>query len=235
VTLSGLKLKGYPPKASCGIEVIMARIPDFKEEHQPQDWERLTISLRTRTSIGIGLAAIVGWFLSQRSHKKRRTNAHESVDGANQHLGKLTLVSTQNQPKSAGGLFSLALELLGAVAIRLLQRYFKTWSSTLFVALKDRESPGYESLPGKNPPKDFDHRPGFEISPGTIEGGKPYEKGIVALFKNTASEWIQDKCPQLGAALAYFTVFSLAPLVLVLLAVFGLIFGGSDQARQKNH
>ena len=55
----------------------------------------------------------------------------------------------------------------------------------------------------------------------------------MALFKNTASEWIQDNCPQLGAALAYFTVFSLAPLVLVLLAVFGLIFGGSDQARQK--
>ena len=55
----------------------------------------------------------------------------------------------------------------------------------------------------------------------------------MALFKNTASEWIQDKCPQLGAALAYFTVFSLAPLVLVLLAVFGLIFGGSDHARQK--
>jgi membrane protein len=55
----------------------------------------------------------------------------------------------------------------------------------------------------------------------------------VALFKNTAREWIEDKCPQLGAALAYFTVFSLAPLVLVLLAVFGLIFGSSDQAREK--
>ena len=66
-----------------------------------------------------------------------------------------------------------------------------------------------------------------------MESEKPYQKGIVALFKNTASEWIQDKCPQLGAALAYFTVFSLAPLVLVLLAVFGLIFGGSDQARHK--
>jgi uncharacterized BrkB/YihY/UPF0761 family membrane protein len=51
----------------------------------------------------------------------------------------------------------------------------------------------------------------------------------VALFKNTAIEWMQDKCPQLGAALANFTVFSLAPLVLVLLTVFGLIFGGSDQ------
>jgi membrane protein len=62
---------------------------------------------------------------------------------------------------------------------------------------------------------------------------KSYPKGVVALFKNTAREWIEDKCPQLGAALAYFTVFSLAPLVLVLLAVFGLIFGSSDQAREK--
>jgi membrane protein len=40
---------------------------------------------------------------------------------------------------------------------------------------------------------------------------------------------------QLGAALAYFTVFSLAPLVLVFLAVFGLIFGGSDHARQLKY
>ena len=55
----------------------------------------------------------------------------------------------------------------------------------------------------------------------------------MALFKNTAREWTEDKCPQLGAALAYFTVFSLAPLVLVLLAVFGLIFGGNEHARDK--
>ena len=44
------------------------------------------------------------------------------------------------------------------------------------------------------------------------------------LFKQTFSEWLEDKAPQLGAALAYYTVFSLAPLVLVLLAVVGLIF-----------
>jgi uncharacterized BrkB/YihY/UPF0761 family membrane protein len=52
-------------------------------------------------------------------------------------------------------------------------------------------------------------------------------------LKRTAQEWSQDKCPQLGAALAYYTVFSLAPLVLVLLAVFGLIYGGNEQAREK--
>ena len=44
------------------------------------------------------------------------------------------------------------------------------------------------------------------------------------LFKQTFSEWLEDKAPQLGAALAYYTVFSLAPLVLVLLAIIGLLF-----------
>lgn len=35
---------------------------------------------------------------------------------------------------------------------------------------------------------------------------------------------MDDKAPQLGAALAYYTVFSLAPLVLVLLAIIGVLF-----------
>ena len=45
-----------------------------------------------------------------------------------------------------------------------------------------------------------------------------------SLLKETFNEWLEDKAPQLGAALAYYTVFSLAPLILVLLAVIGFIF-----------
>src|SRR5437762_7661202 len=45
-----------------------------------------------------------------------------------------------------------------------------------------------------------------------------------SLLKQTFSEWVQDKAPQLGAALAYYTVFSLAPLILVLLSLVGVIF-----------
>jgi membrane protein len=45
-----------------------------------------------------------------------------------------------------------------------------------------------------------------------------------SLLKQTAEEWMDDKAPQLGAALAYYTVFSLAPLVLVLLAIIGVLF-----------
>lgn len=47
---------------------------------------------------------------------------------------------------------------------------------------------------------------------------------IIPLFKQTFNEWLEDKAPQLGAALAYYTVFSLAPLILVLLAVVGVLF-----------
>lgn len=44
------------------------------------------------------------------------------------------------------------------------------------------------------------------------------------LCRETFRQWLDDKAPQLGAALAYYTVFSLAPLILILLAILGLIF-----------
>src|SRR5262245_35691711 len=53
------------------------------------------------------------------------------------------------------------------------------------------------------------------------------------LLKTTFNDWLEDKAPQLGAALAYYTVFSLAPMVLVLFAVFGFIYGNSEVARQE--
>ncbi len=47
---------------------------------------------------------------------------------------------------------------------------------------------------------------------------------VVSLFIQTFNEWLEDKAPAQGAALAYYTVFSLAPLILVLLALIGVIF-----------
>jgi len=50
-------------------------------------------------------------------------------------------------------------------------------------------------------------------------------KQIGKLFKETYREWYKDNAPRLGAALAYYTVFSLAPLLVVVIAVAGLAFG----------
>ena len=46
----------------------------------------------------------------------------------------------------------------------------------------------------------------------------------LGILKQTAQEWSQDKAPQLGASLAYYTVFSMAPLILVLISIVGIAF-----------
>jgi len=57
-------------------------------------------------------------------------------------------------------------------------------------------------------------------------------KKYLGLFKQTISEFIADKVPRLGAALAYYTIFSLAPLLLIVIAIAGLAFG-HDAAQNK--
>jgi len=55
-------------------------------------------------------------------------------------------------------------------------------------------------------------------------------KELLSLFKEAASEWSEDKAPTLGAALAYYTVFSMAPLVVITIAIAGFVYG-NDAAR----
>lgn len=43
--------------------------------------------------------------------------------------------------------------------------------------------------------------------------------------RQTVKEFIDDKCPRLGAALAFYTALSIAPLLLVITGVAGLAFG----------
>lgn len=50
-------------------------------------------------------------------------------------------------------------------------------------------------------------------------------KGIIALFKETFTQWLEHKAPRLAAALAYYMVFSLAPLLIIAIAIAGAIFG----------
>jgi len=50
-------------------------------------------------------------------------------------------------------------------------------------------------------------------------------KSIFSLLKEAFQEWQDDEALQLGAALAYYTIFSLAPLLLVVIALAGLAFG----------
>ena len=46
-----------------------------------------------------------------------------------------------------------------------------------------------------------------------------------SLVKKAGSAWLADYAPSMGAALSYYTVFSLAPMLLIVIGVAGLIFG----------
>jgi membrane protein len=55
-------------------------------------------------------------------------------------------------------------------------------------------------------------------------------RAFLSLWGAAISAWIDDFAPSMGAALAYYTLFSLAPVLLIVIAVAGMVFG-ADAAR----
>lgn len=54
--------------------------------------------------------------------------------------------------------------------------------------------------------------------------------GVWSILKGAASDWFRHRSARLGAALAYYSVFSLGPLLLIVAAIAGL-FWGAEAAR----
>ena len=52
------------------------------------------------------------------------------------------------------------------------------------------------------------------------------------LLKEASSAWIDDNAPSLGAALAFYAIFSLAPVLVIMIAIAGLAFGKKAAATE---
>ena len=50
-------------------------------------------------------------------------------------------------------------------------------------------------------------------------------RALLELLKEAYRDWNEDKASRLAAALAYYTAFSVAPLLLITIAVAGLALG----------
>lgn len=50
-------------------------------------------------------------------------------------------------------------------------------------------------------------------------------KHLFDLCRKAVGAWIDDYAPSMGAAISYYTIFSLAPLLVIVIAVAGAIFG----------
>src|SRR5438105_3305251 len=53
----------------------------------------------------------------------------------------------------------------------------------------------------------------------------PSLKELWPLIKESVNAWLEDRAASMGAALAYYTAFSIAPLLIIAIAVAGLVFG----------
>ncbi|HEX7437111.1 MAG TPA: YihY/virulence factor BrkB family protein [Caldimonas sp.] len=53
---------------------------------------------------------------------------------------------------------------------------------------------------------------------------------LFALCRQAVEAWVDDYASSMGAALAYYTLFSIAPLLLIVISIAGLVFG-ADAAR----
>ena len=50
-------------------------------------------------------------------------------------------------------------------------------------------------------------------------------KALPEVFRQASSEWINDNAPRLGAAVAFYTLLSLAPVIVIAVAVAAVVYG----------
>jgi len=55
-----------------------------------------------------------------------------------------------------------------------------------------------------------------------------------SVLVTAANDWVRHRDARLGAALAYYSVFSLGPLLLIVVSVAGLFFGRESVATALN-
>ena len=60
---------------------------------------------------------------------------------------------------------------------------------------------------------------------GESLGRREGERTMIGNFRQAIAEFIDDDCPTLAAALAYYTIFSLPPLVFIIIVVAGFVVG----------
>ncbi|MDB6129727.1 MAG: putative rane protein [Verrucomicrobiales bacterium] len=53
-------------------------------------------------------------------------------------------------------------------------------------------------------------------------------KAILELLKQTFKEWNEDKAPRLGAAMAYYTIFSIAPILIISITIAGKLMDNAQ-------
>ena len=56
-------------------------------------------------------------------------------------------------------------------------------------------------------------------------GRQPLLKGLPGICRQATSDWVNDNAPRLGAAVAFYTLLSLAPVIVIAVALAAVVYG----------
>jgi membrane protein len=62
-----------------------------------------------------------------------------------------------------------------------------------------------------------------------------HPRDLLPLLKQAASDWVDDGAMRLSSSLAYYAIFSLAPLLVIVVSIAGLVFGEEAARGQLAH
>jgi membrane protein len=77
----------------------------------------------------------------------------------------------------------------------------------------------------KPPAKDAEPAPGTPAKPKFEQTATSWIGREWQIVMAAANAWVDDYAPSMGAALSYYTLFSLAPLLVLIIAIAGMVFG----------
>ena len=62
-----------------------------------------------------------------------------------------------------------------------------------------------------------------------------HSRHLLSILKDAASDWVDDGAMRLSSSLAYYAIFSLAPLLVILISMAGLVFGEEAARGELSH
>ena len=62
-----------------------------------------------------------------------------------------------------------------------------------------------------------------------------HPRHLLSILKDAASDWVDDGAMRLSSSLAYYAIFSLAPLLVILISIAGLVFGEEASRGELSH
>ena len=105
---------------------------------------------------------------------------------------------------------------------------FVSWSLTLVLVGRSLTRSRQTKAPEETEPAKDNNQPPSQTLESQPEPRAQLKAGLAGKFRLVSKairQFIDDDCTTMAAALAYYTTFSIAPLLLIVISIAGLIFG----------